>query len=470
VYAIVGTLVVFGIAVRVRQYLGRPSYWCDEAWTVLNAVHRSWSELLEPLDWHQVQPPAFLWILRGLYLLGGSSELMMRAPALAAGVLSIGLMIPLARRYVTHPSWLWAVALCALSHHGLTHALQAKAYSSDLLVTELVLLSVGSLAQSNAAPPQVLRPGIAVLVMALLAPWLSYPSFFVFGSIGLALSSYVGRRRIDWLRWGAVAAPVLGAALVLWWRVVRGIDHPFFREYFGTCFPDRSSWHATLGWLVSQLVHIGHYGTTGMGVPLLLLAGLGLAWSARHRPAAAVLLMGPIGLAALAAAAHRYPLCERLIFFALPCFWLLATEGIGVLAARLRPGLAWITPVLLLVLLAPGAVRMAGDLVEPRPATAFRDAFEFVQERRRPGERLWVATPEVFELYYGPDAAVLSQATPVAVVEEAARRDGLWMISYRPNPGEPRIQSTYPGLPAHAVTYRAMPGLEVFHFAPVLQP
>jgi hypothetical protein len=198
----------------------------------------------------------------------------------------------------------------------------------------------------------------------------------------------------------------------------------------------------------------------------LLLAGLGLGWSARHRPVVAVLLAGPIGLAALAAVARRYPFCERLIFFALPCLWLLATAGIGVLAARLRPALAWITPVLLLALLVPGAARMAVDLVVPRPGTAFRDAFDFVHARRLPGEQLWVATPEVYELYHGRDAALLSQATPVAIVEAVARRDGLWMISYPPYKSRPRIQSVYSGLPDRAVTYRSMPGLEVFHFAP----
>jgi hypothetical protein len=89
-------LIVLGIALRVRQYAACPSYWYDEAYLLLNIFHKSFVELLGPLREDQAAPPLFLWLLRGLYRLGGGSEWWMRLPALTASVAGLLVMLPLA--------------------------------------------------------------------------------------------------------------------------------------------------------------------------------------------------------------------------------------------------------------------------------------------------------------------------------------------------------------------------------------
>ncbi len=459
---VLGTL---GLAVRLRQYLGRPSYWYDEAWFLLFIIDRSWLDLVALPSEFRVHPPAFAWSLRALYVLAGSSEPVMRLPAQMSSLLSVVVMIPLARRYVGSPCWPWTVALCAVSHHGLTHAYEVKPYASDFLVTQLILLSAYPLVKplENGAPTG--RPPATLFALALLAPWWSFPSLFVLGATSLALLLQVLKGRSRWTPWLLFNGMALSSALLLWLLMFRTGEYSALQRHFAACFPGSSSVVTGMLWLLRRLVSIGDYGTTAMGVPLLLLAGLGTTTLWRHSTASAVLLGGPVALAVVAAAMHRYPFCDRLAFFAVPCVWLPATAGIAVLASRLRARGAWLVAVLLAVLLLPGAARMAGDLVRPQPRSAFRDAFDYVRTRWVPGDQLWVVNPEVFAVYFGRSAPVLSPATPPSVVEQAAQQGRLWLIDYPPGAGRSSIHSIYGGLPDEAVEYRTVKGLEIFLFA-----
>ncbi len=102
----------------------------------------------------------------------------MRLPALAAGVASLFVMVPLARRMVGRCGWRWAVAFCALGHHAAAHTSEVKPYTLDSLVAELILLAV----IRCQAVVTTHRAWIALCALAVLAPWASYPSMFVLGA------------------------------------------------------------------------------------------------------------------------------------------------------------------------------------------------------------------------------------------------------------------------------------------------
>jgi 4-amino-4-deoxy-L-arabinose transferase-like glycosyltransferase len=67
-----------------------------------------------------------------VYVLGGAEELVMRLPPFTAGLAALLLMIPLARRLLGWPAWIWAFGLSALSHHALTHGREVHPYTFDL--------------------------------------------------------------------------------------------------------------------------------------------------------------------------------------------------------------------------------------------------------------------------------------------------------------------------------------------------
>src|SRR5262249_54011078 len=114
-------ILFLGLAARLRHYLACPSYWYDEAYLLLNILHKSYADLIGPLEHDQAAPPFFLWLLRLVYSLFGSSEWAMRLPALSASVATVILMIFLARQLVGTTAWLWAVAFCAVSSHAVFH-------------------------------------------------------------------------------------------------------------------------------------------------------------------------------------------------------------------------------------------------------------------------------------------------------------------------------------------------------------
>jgi hypothetical protein len=436
---LLAALVLLGLAARCRHFLAAPSYWYDEAYLLLNVFAKTWAELAGPLDHAQAAPPLYLWLLRALYLLGGRFEMVMRLPSLAASLAAVGLMVPLARRVAGPRGWPWAVALAALSYHGLTHGCEVKPYAGDLLVTECVLLAAAA-CLDPCAGPAARRGGFAGLAaLALLAPWLSFPAVFALGAAGLGLL-WRAWAEGTWRAWAAwlLITLLAGLSVLALWLVAGAHQesetlHVYWRRYFF----DLSSPTAGAAWLADCLVSIGNYATTGMGIPLALLAvaGLAVVWTAS--PRFVVLLAGTLVCALAASALHRYPLNDRLVFFAAPCLWLPAAAALGAVARRCRGRLVWVGILLPAAVLLPGAARMGKALASVQPKTAFREAFAYIQNNRQPGDALWLSHPEVFAVYHGKQPRVFGVATPGPIVWRAARGGRLWMALTPKIPGVP---------------------------------
>jgi GNAT superfamily N-acetyltransferase len=421
-------LIVLGIALRVRQYAACPSYWYDEAYLLLNIFHKSFVELLGPLRTDQAAPPLFLWLLRGLYRFGGGSEWWMRLPALAASVAGLLVMAPLARRFAGRRGRWWAVAFCTLGHHAALHACEVKPYAFDFLMTELILLA----ALRCQTVVRGWRPRSALCFLAVLAPWLSYPSVFALGAASLALLVYGFRHTCSAYAKAHIALACAAGGLamlssfILWQLVVRHQTTPALHAYWDSSFVDLSSPGAALAWVGRCLIEIGNYGTREMGLPLVLLALVG-AMSLRRRPARLVLLVGPLALSLFASALRLYPLGGRLLFFLVPCLWLLAARGIDALTRRLSVRLAWLGWGLPAALLAPALLWAGQRLLVVIPRCQFREAFAYVEAHRKPGDVLWVSHPQVYEAYHGRPPHLSAYSSPVQV-EQAARTGRLWMV------------------------------------------
>lgn len=89
-------LVALGVVLR-PGFLGRDSFWLDEAFSVRTALRYSaadlWAGVADPLH-----PPLFYLILRAALHTAGVSEAAARLPSASASVLGLGLIFVLARR------------------------------------------------------------------------------------------------------------------------------------------------------------------------------------------------------------------------------------------------------------------------------------------------------------------------------------------------------------------------------------
>ncbi|HSB75746.1 MAG TPA: hypothetical protein VLC12_08855, partial [Terriglobales bacterium] len=84
---------LLGVGIRVEQYLHNRSLWLDEAMVGLNLIHRSFGQLTQPLEFHVVEPIAWLFTAKVCNLLFGPGEKALRFPVLAAGVIAVALVL-----------------------------------------------------------------------------------------------------------------------------------------------------------------------------------------------------------------------------------------------------------------------------------------------------------------------------------------------------------------------------------------
>jgi hypothetical protein len=470
-------LLAFGLAVRLRQYLACPSYWYDEAYLLLNIPDRSFAELTGPLRLAVVVPFLFLWLLRVLYVLFGLAEWAMRLPALLASVTALLVMWPLARRFVGNTGSLVVVALCATSHHCLAHAFEVRAYSSDFLLTEVILLASAIYLSPSATARGKKLSCAALLFLALLAPGFSFTSPFVLGGASLALLVGVRQRggRAGWVFWITLNGVLLLSALALWELQVRHLDYPGLREHWTAGwqgFPADSSLPTLLKWSVDAFIGIGHYATTGMGIPLLVLGVAGLVVCGCRSLPLGLLLAGPVLLGWLAALLGRYPMGERTVFFAVPCLWLSAVVGLEWLCRQMRSRWAWVGLVLGAALLVPGTVRQATYLLAAAPRSDFRGAFAYVHHQRSEGDLCWVSHPQVYEVYFGRPVSCLGPDMAAAALARQVRGKRLWVVAPPLDqwPGGPELQACLRSAGLTAVARKTLVGLEVVLWVPARDP
>ncbi len=103
-----------GLALRVGQFLARPSLWVDEAAVARNILDRDLAGLLSsPLDYGQVAPPGFLLLVELCSRLFGGGEYSLRLVPLIAGSVSLFVFHALARRHLSPPGTAVALLLFA---------------------------------------------------------------------------------------------------------------------------------------------------------------------------------------------------------------------------------------------------------------------------------------------------------------------------------------------------------------------
>lgn len=428
---VVVLLLLIGAWARIHQYAANASYWYDEAYLLLNIFDKSCLELLGPLRDDQAGPPLFFWCLRGMFRIGGPSEWVMRAPAFVASWLGLALAAVVARRMLTNASWLWVVGFCATCKHAIERGAEVKPYAGDFAVTLIVLLAVVIF---ESARERRRLAGAGLWILALLAPWSSLPSVFVLGGASLALLYIAARSktRLDWTVWigfNLCAALSAGALQLL---VLRHQRTPQLVGYWEQTYGDPSL-AGRVAAIANCLIGIGQYGSNGLGIPLVVLALLGACLLWRRSPNHLLLLAGPLALSIGASLLHLYPMDDRLVFFVIPCLFLLAGEGIGALIAaschdRCPRWLGCLSIAGLTILLLPG-LGPTGKIALKGPEPGFREAFAYVHQHAADGDVYWVSHPQVFEVYFRDCERCLGSYDAPADVVNRVRGHRIWCMT-----------------------------------------
>lgn len=339
-------LLALNLAWRTVRWAADFPIWGDEAFVAVNLDARGFAGLFQPLEYGQIAPLGWLWLVDAMRSLLGPSTLALRLPAFLAGCLSAILMHRLCFRLAPGAGGLLGFAIFAASYYPMRHGAELKPYAFDLLFSLLIVFA----ALRVAAGERSARSWAAFAGATLAGVLFSYPSLFVsaaaYVAVGLAiLRAGAGPRALPpWAAagaaWGALAAWMVFAfaaphAAAAAWLTEMAMWTPAFP-------PPGRPWEWPWWLLQAHAGYMSAYPSGGRdfgssATLLLILIGL-RAWRPPRRALLLGLLCGPLAFNFLAALLEKYPYggSVRVAIFAAPGFCLLAGVGLAAALARLR--------------------------------------------------------------------------------------------------------------------------------------
>ena len=123
---------------RCAQYLVNRSLWLDESLLALNIVHRTFSQLMQPLDYEQMAPLAFLMIERAAVQFFGNSEYALRLFPFLSGLVSLFLFYKVAKTVLTQRAFIIGLMLFVFSGPLIYYSSEVKQYGSDVTISLLL--------------------------------------------------------------------------------------------------------------------------------------------------------------------------------------------------------------------------------------------------------------------------------------------------------------------------------------------
>jgi len=326
------TVVVFfilalGLFFRIRQYLSGRSLWLDEAMLALNIANRSFAELIQPLDYDQGAPIGFLFLQKFMIQILGNKDYTLRLFPLIAGITAMFLMYSVARKYISLRGALVALGLFAVSASLIYYASEAKQYSSDVMISLLLLLLTHKCMGTNAT----LKHFITFAFIGVISLLMSHPALFVMAGVGFSIALDLlfrkDTRRLLWLVGGLFFW--LASFAILYFVSLRFLAmNETLLNYWASGFMPMPPWH-NIEWFYHTFFAMfrSPVGLTSVAVSAILFFSGCLSFFFRSWQSALVLTV-PFLTTLIASGLGRYPFKGRLLLFIVPIVILLVTEGL----------------------------------------------------------------------------------------------------------------------------------------------
>jgi hypothetical protein len=367
------SLVATAAALRVEP-LGPHSLWLDDAWvSLLSKVHT-----VSDVRRISVASPGFVALLKTWFGVVGFSSLRAQTPAFLFGIFGPPAL------YLTARSWrlgrgaaLLAGGLLAVSPVHMRYSARVKAFTLEALAAAVVLL----IADRLLSEPVRRTRWYAFAFAAVVATMFSAPLVIVCVP-GFAAAFLAVRRANEPLPRAALGATGGYVLFSLGWYVVaiRGAIDRNLVDYWNKYYIS----HRSIGDFVSStargFTRVAHGFDVLPSVVTLAALAACLVWMSRARPDRAVLLFGPIAIAAGIAVLHRNPFGGgRTDIYLYANLALILACGADVLFARI-PSLVTVAATMA-VIVTLGTVSLP---VPAYPKEDFRAMLEAVKRDFRP--------------------------------------------------------------------------------------
>ena len=407
-------MVVLGLLLRFRLYALHLSFWLDEAMLALNITGRTFSGLIQPLDYAQGAPLGFLWVSKLAGLVLGNNEYGLRFIPFLLGCASLFLLWKLARELVHPAAVIFALLVFASSRYIVSYAVQVKQYSTDVAVTLGLYFLGWYILKKEPTRKDNLLLGLA----GALSIWMSHAAVFTVGALGTVLIVWAASKK-DWgrtVRYAVVSAfwaVNFGFLYLLQYRnlAANSFLTNFWSDYF---LPISISMPA---WILDRLAGL-FYNPGGLSIVvpswlILVLFFCGLASIFRRQTHWAWMLVLSLVFTLSASLVHKYPFGGRMGMFLLPGLLICAGEGVDLLRQFLhsRPKLGMTLSLLLMAGLVYSPLTFAIEtFVKPKVSENIAPTLSFLKESYRPGDVIYLYHTSIPAFRYYANQYGLAQA------------------------------------------------------------
>ena len=323
----VAILILLGIFFRIWRYAINRSLWLDEALLALNITDRSFGELREPLSYNQGSPIGFLFIEKLIIEIIGNKDFILRLFPFIAGIFTIFLMYIVAKRYLVRLGFITPLALIAISPQLIHYSSDVKQYSTDVLVT-LLLLYIGYIGLES---KKNYKYFIILAISGIFAMWFSHPALFILGGIVLSLT-------LNFLfDHDTYKLKCLISIIFLWllnfyalyYISLRSLaSNTYLINYWKSGFIPLPPWKDAI-WFFEIFTEFLKHPVELPIVPLTtILLFLGCLSIILRKWQLAIILILPFPSILIASGVEKYPFKGRMVLFLLPIVFLLVGEGI----------------------------------------------------------------------------------------------------------------------------------------------
>lgn len=401
-----------GIIFRMGGYFVNRSLWLDEAYLALNIVSRSYSELMQPLDFNQAAPLGFLFIQKFMIQLYGNGDYILRLVPLLSGLLSLYLMYLFARHYTKGAGVPIAVTLFSLTGPLIYYASECKQYSVDVSVTLLIYILSHRFFERNWGGYDAVKLGLICSVLL----WVSHPALFIQTSIGFALVIHWTIKK-DWGRLRKLIIPFcmcgFSFAIIFYVSLRHVATNTELFNFWLQSFMPMPPWE-NLSWFpfAFKKILVNPCGLYVFPVAVSLLFVGYISLFLRKWNYGLIFLM-PLLITLMASGLHKYPFFGRLLLFITPIIFLVIADGIEWIRMKLfaiRPLSILVTTVLAATLLFTPAFQSVHKLFSPSYGEHIKPVMAYMVEQQQQEDAVYVyygAKPAF--LYYAPMFGITPQ-------------------------------------------------------------
>ncbi|MFT4968863.1 MAG: 4-amino-4-deoxy-L-arabinose transferase-like glycosyltransferase [Chitinophagales bacterium] len=327
---LLGLVILISFLVRLTLFVQERDLFIDEANLAANIHERSYTELLSPLAYEQYAPPLFLWGVKASTQVFGFSEKALRLLPFAAGILSIFLFSYLCYLLLGKEAAIYPLALFGGGMVFLQYGTELKQYSSDFLLTLILLLAAILTRKKEKGWGYILL----WIFLGSFAIWLSMPSVFILFSIGV-FWVLDHKSKSTFIKSSFIASFWLAQFGLYFFLVLKNqISSDYLQDFHMHSF-------LKIPWSFENISHDymlissvikqsgGHTFLAVLINGLLLI--IGGAHLVRKDKKIASLFLTPFALLLLAGLLHKYAFVPRLLLFIQPLVLLLIAFGLACL-------------------------------------------------------------------------------------------------------------------------------------------